>query len=105
MCGIAGIIANHSLSKEDFIRCQNASNQLAKRGPDAEGIANYDWAILAHRRLSIIDTNAASNQPMEDSSARYSIVFNGEIYNYKILKKDLLDRVTLLKMRVTQRFF
>ena len=92
MCGIAGIIANHSLSKEDFIRCQNASNQLAKRGPDAEGIANYDWAILAHRRLSIIDTNAASNQPMEDSSARYSIVFNGEIYNYKILKKDLLEK-------------
>lgn len=92
MCGIAGIIANHSLSKEDFILCQNASNQLAKRGPDAEGIANYDWAILAHRRLSIIDTNAASNQPMEDSSARYSIVFNGEIYNYKILKKDLLEK-------------
>ncbi len=92
MCGIAGIIANHSLSKEDFIRCQNASNQLAKRGADAEGIANYDWAILAHRRLSIIDTNAASNQPMEDSSARYSIVFNGEIYNYKILKKDLLEK-------------
>lgn len=92
MCGIAGIIANHSLSEEDFIRCQNASNQLSKRGPDAEGIANYDWAILAHRRLSIIDTCAASNQPMEDSSTRYSIVFNGEIYNYKILKKDLLEK-------------
>lgn len=92
MCGIAGIIANHSLTDDDFSRSKKASNQLARRGPYAEDIKNYDTAILVHRRLSIIDTNASSNQPMEDFSARYSIVFNGEIYNYKELKKDLLEK-------------
>lgn len=92
MCGIAGIISNHSLSQGELLRVENASEKLARRGPNAEGLANYDNTILAHRRLSIIDTNTASNQPMEDSSGRYSIVFNGEIYNYKTLRNDLVDK-------------
>ena len=70
MCGIAGIIANHSLTDDDFSRSTKASNQLTKRGPDAEAIKNYDTTIFVHRRLSIVDTNASSNQPMEDVSAR-----------------------------------
>ena len=45
---------------------------------------------LAHRRLSIIDTSAAANQPMRDISGRYTIVYNGEIFNYKELKNDKL---------------
>ena len=92
MCGITGIIANYSLSNDELNRTAVAVKCLEKRGPDAEGIVNYGSAVLAHRRLSIIDTNTASNQPMEDVSKRYSIVFNGEIYNYKTLKKDLVEK-------------
>jgi len=92
MCGITGIITNYTLSSDELARTKKAADRLAKRGPDAEGMVNYESTVLAHRRLSIIDTNEGSNQPMEDVSHRYSIVFNGEIYNYKILKKDLEEK-------------
>ena len=92
MCGITGIIANYALSYDELARTEVAVKRLEKRGPDATGIVNYGSTILGHRRLSIIDTNAASNQPMEDASRRYSIVFNGEIYNYKALKADLIEK-------------
>ena len=92
MCGIAGIIANYSLTDSELSRTKNAIQKLEKRGPDAEGFVSYDSTVLAHRRLSIIDTKSASNQPMEDVNRRYSIVFNGEIYNYKTLKIDLIEK-------------
>ena len=54
MCGIIGIIANYSLSNDELGRAEVAVERLEKRGPDARGIVNYDSAVLAHRRLSIV---------------------------------------------------
>lgn len=62
---------------------------LAHRGPDATGIYTDDHAGFGHRRLSIIDLSSGANQPFHNKSGRYVIVFNGEIYNYQEVKKEL----------------
>lgn len=89
MCGIAGIITlNNNLINEPVLRRMNLS--LAHRGPDGEGLWRNDanTAGFAHRRLSIIDLTDGGAQPMH-YLGRYSIVYNGEIYNYRELKSDL----------------
>ncbi len=88
MCGIAGWISggHQSPDREVLTRVIRA---LAHRGPDAEGIVIEGPAGLAHRRLSIIDLSANANQPMRDASGRYLIVFNGEIYNFAQLRREL----------------
>lgn len=97
MCGIAGIISNQVLASNQFDRLSNAVKKIAKRGPDAQGIRSYETTAFGHSRLSIIDTTESSNQPMENSSGRYSIVFNGEIYNYRELKSELLEKGYVFK--------
>lgn len=86
MCGIFGTV-NYRISKDVF---QQQLNKLSHRGPDGFGIwENKDQSVkLGHRRLAIIDTDSRSNQPMLFAD-RYAIVFNGEIYNYVELKKEL----------------
>ena len=89
MCGIAGIIS----TQKEIIHnksLKTMSDSLSHRGPDGEGlwINNENTAGLSHRRLAIIDLSAAAAQPMHYLN-RYSIVYNGEIYNYKELKSDL----------------
>lgn len=66
---------------------------MANRGPDAEGIwMSEDGCIgLGHRRLSIIDLSAESNQPLVDHTGRFRIIFNGEIFNYQELRLELLQ--------------
>ncbi|MDB4061930.1 hypothetical protein N8371_03800 [Vicingaceae bacterium] len=91
MCGITGIIANYSLSNDELARTEVAIKRLKKRGPDAAGIVSYDSTVLGHRRLSIIDTNSASNQPMEDASKRYSIVLMERFITIRDLK-DLIEK-------------
>ena len=97
MCGITGIISNYSLSESEGKQVERAVVKIEKRGPDAKGIKSYGSSILGHRRLSIIDINPASDQPMEDATERYSIVFNGEIYNHKLLKADLIAKGYVFK--------
>lgn len=92
MCGIAGVFSNDSLTEEPFIALKLACSRLAKRGPDHEAYARFEKAALGHRRLSIIDKTEAANQPLSDPSKRYTIVFNGEIYNYKQLKTELQQK-------------
>ena len=66
------------------------TDALAHRGPDADGFYIEEERIaLGHRRLSIIDLSTSANQPFEDSSGRYVLVFNGEIYNYQEVKRLL----------------
>jgi asparagine synthase (glutamine-hydrolysing) len=65
------------------------SARLSHRGPDASGLVLRPPAGLAHRRLAVIDLDPASNQPMADRAERFWIVYNGEIYNYRELRKDL----------------
>jgi asparagine synthase (glutamine-hydrolysing) len=92
MCGIVGSlvrIGDQSLEKRVLAACK----ALFHRGPNDQGIIAQDSdggkICLGHRRLSIIDLSDAGNQPMRTSDGRYSMVFNGEIYNYKELRKEL----------------
>ena len=87
MCGISGILDldGESVSKKD-IKILNSS--IVHRGPDAEGEFIEENIAIAHRRLSIIDLNNFSNQPFFYKE-RYVISFNGEIYNYIEIRKEL----------------
>lgn len=67
------------------------SEQLQRRGPDGKGewLSQDQRLVLVHRRLSIIDTSEAGAQPMVSSCGRYTVVYNGEIYNYRALRDQL----------------
>jgi asparagine synthase (glutamine-hydrolysing) len=89
MCGIAGIISsNESIIHLSLL--QRMADALAHRGPDGEGfwINDSNTAGLAHRRLAIIDLSQTAAQPLHYAK-RYSITYNGEIYNYIELRKTL----------------
>ncbi len=92
MCGITGIMAFNEIGRFHMINLSEATDKLAQRGPDGRGIFNTERIGLGHRRLAIIDTTSDGNQPMSDESKRYTIVFNGEIFNFKELKKELIDK-------------
>ena len=92
MCGIAGAIATRDAKSLEFKSILDAiTRRMETRGPDASGmwIAPDRTAAFGHRRLSIIDPLARSDQPMHSPDGRYTIVFNGEIYNYRELKTEL----------------
>jgi asparagine synthase (glutamine-hydrolysing) len=106
MCGIAGIIksASQKSSETTSILLNNTrkmTNALAHRGPDGEGhwVNNAGTVALGHRRLSIIDLSDAGAQPMQRSlfsslegeEKRYTITYNGEIYNYIELRDELFS--------------
>ena len=67
------------------------SDCMSHRGPDADGFFIKDEVALGHRRLSIIDLSENANQPLFDASGRYALVFNGEMYNYLDVRKQLPD--------------
>ncbi|MEK7072822.1 MAG: asparagine synthase (glutamine-hydrolyzing), partial [Patescibacteria group bacterium] len=85
MCGIAGMIGRRA--SEATVRTM--TDRIAHRGPDGEGVFAVPGVVLGHRRLSIIDLSDAGSQPMRSADDRYTIVFNGEIYNYKELRAEL----------------
>lgn len=89
MCGINGIISKVKLQDME-LRITKMNNSLVHRGPDAGGVlCNSLGTIgLAHRRLSIIDLDERSSQPMVSDSGRWTLVYNGEIYNYKELRDE-----------------
>lgn len=87
MCGIVGII---SKNKEELHKIEAATQTLSKRGPDCQNTFFYQNLALGHARLSIIDTSEAANQPFSDESQRFTIVFNGEIFNFNELKSELI---------------
>ncbi len=95
MCGIAGIF-NYASSglKVERHELKVICDQMATRGPDhfGEWFSEDDRLALGHRRLSIIDLTNKANQPMKSQDGRLVITFNGEIYNYKILKNELEDK-------------
>ncbi len=69
------------------------------RGPDAGGEYLDEWIGLAHRRLSIIDLSPDGNQPMFSNDGRYVIVFNGEIYNFSVLREKLIKSGVVFRSR------
>lgn len=97
MCGITGIFAFNEIGRFNMIRLTEANNQLEHRGPDAGRLFSDYYVGLGHRRLSIIDLSTDAQQPMSDESKRYTIVFNGEIFNYKSIKKQLVKQGIVFK--------
>ena len=92
MCGITGVFAFNLVGKFNIINLAAATMALEKRGPDNQGLYSDQFVGLGHRRLSIIDTSAAAHQPMWDETDRYSIIFNGEIFNFQELRKELENK-------------
>lgn len=91
MCGIAGILNHDNYNPAPAEVLDRMLNSITHRGPDGEGRLVDQELAMGMRRLSIIDL-AGGQQPMFDCSGRYGIVFNGEIYNYRELRKDLQSR-------------
>ena len=87
MCGIAGHATRHGVTP-DRSAVALATQALAHRGPDGYGIADFDQVSLGHRRLGIIDLTGSS-QPWTSDDGRYTLAFNGEIYNYLELRGEL----------------
>ena len=92
MCGIAGIV-NFDSKKLNPDILISIKNSLEHRGPDTSSILNInDSTSFIHTRLAIIDLDSRSDQPMTSHNGRYTIVFNGEIYNFKELRNDLENK-------------
>jgi len=88
MCGIAG---TYNISSERKASVQQMMDSMVHRGPDASGIWEHQNVCFGHRRLSIIDLSDAATQPMHSHCGRYTIVFNGEVYNFAALKNRLIS--------------
>ena len=92
MCGFVGFISHKKHSKQylEDVTCRMLDT-IKHRGPDSSGIwMNEELNVsLGHRRLSIIDLSKNGNQPMVSKSTRFTIVYNGEVYNFRDIKKEL----------------
>ncbi len=90
MCGICGIVDLQS--PPSILDLNDMTRTLAHRGPDAGGTCEFESCALGHRRLSILDLSVSANQPMISRDGMTAMVFNGEIYNFKQLRKKLEAR-------------
>ncbi|NKB20499.1 MAG: asparagine synthase (glutamine-hydrolyzing) [Alphaproteobacteria bacterium] len=94
MCGLAALFSyGASAPPIDRSQLDAIHDRQAARGPDSEGIwiSENNHVAMAHRRLSIIDLSDAGAQPMASKDGAYRIVFNGEIYNYRALRQQLIE--------------
>ena len=100
MCGIAGICNFRGNGIEDIL---NMNRKMIRRGPDAGNywIDEKEKVVFGHRRLSIVDLSSNGAQPMISKSDRYVISFNGEIYNYQEVSKDIEAEGYKLRLRGT----
>ena len=96
MCGFAGYIATGQSFSRDALQAtvEKMAATLRHRGPDDAGVwCDVERGVaLGHRRLSIIDLSTAGHQPMESACGRYAIAYNGEIYNFRQIRDELLQR-------------
>src|SRR5579872_6153267 len=99
MCGIAGIVARNAAATDD-LPCvvRRMTQAIRHRGPDGSGIkafpgdGNAAPVVLGHRRLAIIDLTDAGLQPMCNEDETVWVVFNGEIYNFRELRAELIAK-------------
>lgn len=96
MCGISGIL-NRKGKEVEEIAIERINNTLSHRGPDNGSCKVIDNIGLGHRRLSIIDLSENANQPMVSDGGRYTIVFNGEVYNFEQLRDELISKGFIFK--------
>ena len=91
MCGLAGVVVGRGGSRDGWDpseTLERMSARLAHRGPDDQGLAWDGRCGLAHRRLSVIDLSVAGRQPMRSPSGVTTLVWNGELYNFRELKQQ-----------------
>ena len=93
MCGIAGFIANSQNTLELKSIAKKMVDMIGHRGPDDTGIWVDETSQVAfgHKRLSILDLSMAGHQPMHSKCCRYSLIFNGEIYNHNDIRNKLQE--------------
>ena len=92
MCGILGQVNLKVNNDTDLNKFKSALDLQEHRGPDDSDIFQDDALIFGHRRLSIIDLDSHAKQPMISNCKNFTLVFNGEIYNYQEIKNDLLEK-------------
>ncbi len=88
MCGIAGIYGLEGIA-DPHAAIRAMTDRIAHRGPDSEGSFTVDNVIFGHRRLSVIDPAHGSDQPFISEDGNHTLIFNGEIYNYRELRSEL----------------
>jgi asparagine synthase (glutamine-hydrolysing) len=92
VCGITGIVAFTDKGKSLFNKVELSVKELSKRGPDGNGVFKHNNISVGHARLAIIDTSEIASQPFTDNSGRYTIILNGEFFNFKEHRKQLSDK-------------
>lgn len=94
MCGIVGIVDNNQNSSITYELIKKQTDKIIHRGPDSDGvwINNRNNCGFGFRRLSIIDLSNNGSQPMSTEDGRYTIVFNGEIYNHNDIRNILINK-------------
>ena len=92
MCGIFGILFTDSTVIPQEDRLNQSAALISHRGPDGHGIYSAPGIGLVHTRLSLVDLQQRSDQPMWNAERSHCLVYNGEIYNYQALRKELVDR-------------
>ena len=100
MCGIAGIAGPGAEAMAEAVARMNAMQRY--RGPDDEGLSTDAGVALGHVRLAILDLSAAGHQPMSTDDGRFTVVYNGEIYNYLELQEALGGRDTFRSQTDTE---
>ncbi len=89
MCGITGIYSFSYITNEYADSVTHSLSKLTHRGPDFQRVFSDETVCFGHARLSIIDTSEQAHQPFTDASGRYTIVYNGEFYNYRNYYSEL----------------
>jgi asparagine synthase (glutamine-hydrolysing) len=92
MCGIAGQVGPDDPERHAI--CDRMIAKLRHRGPDHQAVLDVPGACLAHTRLSILDLSPLGHQPMQDPSGRYTITYNGEVYNFRALRRELEPEIS-----------
>jgi asparagine synthase (glutamine-hydrolysing) len=91
MCGISGLVDLSGKNAEKS-KIEKISSCLNHRGPDGNGLWMLENIALAHTRLAILDLSKSANQPMISKNQMYSLTYNGELYNYQELRKQLKQK-------------
>ena len=88
MCGITGFFNFNGINGDSLRLVEKMADSLIHRGPDDKGVFSDNYVALGHRRLSVIDVKNGK-QPMFDANKTVAVVYNGEIYNFQNLRKEL----------------
>ena len=94
MCGFSAIVNFNNFYKPSSNNVRRSLKSIVNRGPDKSAIVKIDnYGYFGHNRLSIQDLTNSGSQPMISNDGRYTLIFNGEIYNYKEIKENFLKNL------------